>query len=70
MVSKSLKASPSREDRAQRTLDMLCEDRAATHGYLYLVARADTALRRVEKELRATRGSEEYLDEYLDRELS
>ncbi len=70
MVSKSLKASPSREDRAQRTLDMLCEDRAATHGYLYLIADAGLALVASKGGSAPPEGLREYLDEYLDRELS
>ena len=44
MVSDSLRGSSTPQDRAQRTLKLLCDDRAATIGYLYLVADAGLTL--------------------------
>jgi hypothetical protein len=70
MVSESLKAFSSREDRAQRTLEMLCEDRAATRGYLYLIGDAGLVLVASKGGSKPPAGLAEYLDEYLDQELS
>jgi hypothetical protein len=70
MVSDSLRGSSTRQERALRTLKLLCDDRAATVGYLYLVADAGLALAASQGGNAPPDGLLEHLQEYLERELS
>ena len=72
MVSDSLRGSTTPQDRARRTLKLLCDDRAASIGHLYLVLVADRGLTLVASQGRSAppEGLLEYLQEYLERELS
>jgi hypothetical protein len=70
MVSDSLRGSSTPQDRAQRTLQLLCDDRAATIGYLYLIGDPGLALAASQGSPAAPEGLLQYLDEYLERELS
>ena len=70
MVSDSLRGTTTREERAERTLKLLCDDQAATIGYLYLVA--DEGLRLVATHGGAAppEGLLEFVSEYLERQLA
>ena len=70
MVSDSLRGSTTPQDRALRTLKLLCDDRAASIGYLYLVADRGLTLVASQGSSAPPEGLLEYLHEYLERELS
>jgi Protein kinase domain/AAA ATPase domain len=70
MVSDSLRGSATPQDRAQRTLKLLCDDRAATIGYLYLIADAGLRLVASQGSPAPPEGLLEHVDEYLEREIS
>jgi tetratricopeptide (TPR) repeat protein len=69
-VSDSLGGSSTPQDRAQRTLKLLCDDRGATVGYLYLVAGAGLTLVASQGSSEPPEGLSGYLEEYFERELS
>jgi tetratricopeptide (TPR) repeat protein len=70
MVSDSLRGSATPQERALRTLRLLCDDRAATVGYLYLVADLGLTLVASQGSSAPPDGLLEVLHEYLERELS
>ena len=70
MVSDSLRSSTTRQDRAQRTLKLLCDDRDATVGYLYLIAEPGLTLAASQGSSAPPEGLLEHLNEYLERELA
>jgi tetratricopeptide (TPR) repeat protein len=70
VVSDSLRGSFTPQDRAARTLNLLCEDRRARVGYLYLVAGAGLTLVASRGSSEPPEGLFEYLEEYFERELS
>jgi tetratricopeptide (TPR) repeat protein len=70
MVSDSLRTSTTRQDRVQRTLKLLCDDRDATVGYLYLIAEPGLTLAASQGSSAPPEGLLEHLNEYLERELS
>jgi hypothetical protein len=70
MVSDSLRGSSTPRDRAQRTLKLLCDDRGATRGYLYLIGETGLTLVASQGESAPPEGLLEHLEEYLEQELS
>jgi hypothetical protein len=71
IATDSLRDACTAEDRAQRTLKLLCDDRAALGGYLYLVG--DSGLTLVASERSGAEppaGLLEYVQEYFEREVS
>ncbi len=69
-VTDSLRGSVTPQDRAARTLKLLCDDRGATVGYLYLVAGVGLTLVASQGNSEPPEGLFEYLAEYFERELS
>ena len=70
MVSDSLRGSVTRQDRALRTLKLLCEDRAATVGYLYLIGDPGLTLVASQGSSAPPEGLLECAHDYLERELA
>jgi tetratricopeptide (TPR) repeat protein len=71
MASDVLKLASTRQERAERALKLLCDDRCATSGYLYLVSNAGLALAASQGgESAPPEGLLEHLNEYFEREVS
>jgi tetratricopeptide (TPR) repeat protein len=70
MATDSLGDACTAEDRAQRTLKLLCDDRTAIGGYLYLVGDSGLTLVASERSPEPPDGLLEYLQEYFEREVS
>ncbi|HEX4447824.1 MAG TPA: protein kinase [Polyangiaceae bacterium] len=69
-VTESLRRSTTPEDRAEQTLKLLCDDRGATAGYLYLVADGGLTLAASQGASEPPAGLLAYLEEYFESELS
>jgi tetratricopeptide (TPR) repeat protein len=69
-VSELLRDATTAQDRATRTLALLCDDRSATHGYLYLVGDAGLTLVASHGSAAPPEGLLEYLHEYFERDVS
>ena len=70
IVSEFLRDATTAQDRATRTLKLLCDDRGATAGYLYLVSDAGLALVASQASVAAPEGLLEYLTEYFEQQVS
>jgi hypothetical protein len=70
MVSEFLRDAETTQDRAQRALKLLCDDRAASVGYLYLVNDTGLAFVTCHGAAAPPEGLFEYVREYFDREVS
>lgn len=70
VVSESLRTSSSPQERAARSLKLLCEDRGATIGYLYLVGGAGLTLAASQGSVAPPGGLLAYLEEYFEDELA
>ncbi len=70
VVSESLRTSSSPQERAARSLKLLCEDRGATTGYLYLVGGAGLTLAASQGSVAPPGGLLAYLEEYFEDELA
>jgi hypothetical protein len=69
-VTELLRRSSTPEDRAGQTLKLLCDDRGAAIGYLYLVADGGLTLAASQGAAEPPGGLLAYLEEYFERELS
>jgi hypothetical protein len=69
-VSELLRDATTAQDRATRSLALLCDDRSATHGYLYLVGDAGLTLVASHGSSAPPEGLLEYLHEYFERDVS
>ena len=70
IVSEFLRDASTAQDRATRTLKLLCDDRGATTGYLYLVGEEGLTLVASQATAAAPDGLLQYLTEYFDQQVS
>jgi hypothetical protein len=70
MVSEFLRSASTRDERAQHALKLLCADRGAVAGYLYLVGDVGLSLAASHGPPAAPAGLQEYVEAYFDREVS
>jgi tetratricopeptide (TPR) repeat protein len=69
-VDEALATASTATERAQRALALLCGDRAARRGYLYLVGRPGLALVASHGAAGPPEGLVEYLGQYLDQAIT
>ncbi len=70
MVSEFLRDASTAQDRGARTVKLLCDDREATGGFLYLVGDAGLTLVASYGRTAPPAGLEEYLTEYFEHQVS
>jgi tetratricopeptide (TPR) repeat protein len=70
IVSEFLRDAATAQDRAARTLKLLCDDRGATSGHLYLVGDTGLMLVASQASVAAPEGLLEYLTKYFEDQVS